>query len=700
MNYSNVNKELLLGFVDESIDALSEADTFFVELEKKPHDREIINTIFRPIHSLKGNAAYFGLMRLKKFAHMMESFLDSLRKGTKKVDRNVINTLLPGMDQLREILLNVREDRDEVTDDKKYSVLFNNIEVLLNDIAPVASGDIASDIDASIEKLQKTLKGVDAEQFEKLLTMLKSMPSLSGLNRNNKTSDSNGHNINDDMRRLIRSISERLVLTRNGENTSHDVDLLRTQLDQLGKNCETDSQKTIVLEITDLLETFTNSDVGIDGLAESLILEQLHALESGSTKKYVQSVSEEHGDKISGDTKLKTDKTMRIPERALDDFLRSVGELLGIEEMLRHLQRRCIEGDDNTQIQLNLKEAIGQFEAISGELRSKIMEIRKVEAKVLLQKVPRIIRDIATGKEKKINAICVGDTVAIDKSYIDILDAPLTHMVRNAADHGIEMPAERVDKGKDETGTVTVSLIENEDILKLIIQDDGAGLNYEGIHRKAVELGLIDKNNQLTIDQVTELLFYSGVSTASEVTDISGRGVGMDIVKKTITDAGGKVEVESIAGAGTTFTILLPRNASTQILDGYIIESFSGEIYVVPLNNVIEAFRIEPEQITNVAGKSTMVQRRGSLNPLYTIDNLLGLAATNNNLKVNERCMGVLIETKKERSVIAVREIVGIQKIVSKKIEGGLLESTQFDGAAVSGTGHIYLIVNVEKLLE
>jgi chemotaxis protein histidine kinase CheA len=333
MNYSNVNKELLLGFVDESIDALSEADTFFVELEKKPHDRDIINTIFRPIHSLKGNAAYFGLMRLKKFAHMMESFLDSLRKGTKKVDRNAINTLLPGMDQLREILLNVREDRDEVTDDKKYSVLFNNIEVLLNDIPPVASGDIASDIDASIEKLKKTLKGVDAEQFEKLLTMLKSMPSFSGLNRNTKTLDSNGHNINDDMRRLIRSISEGLVLTRNGEKASHDVDLLRTQLDQLGKTCETDSQKTIVLEITDLLETFTNSDVGIDGLAESLILEQLHALESGSTKKYIQSagVSEEHGDRISGDTKLKTDKTMRIPERALDDFLRSVGELLGIE---------------------------------------------------------------------------------------------------------------------------------------------------------------------------------------------------------------------------------------------------------------------------------------------------------------------------------------------------------------------------------
>jgi two-component system chemotaxis sensor kinase CheA len=699
MQYSDVSKELLLGFLDESIDALSEVDHLFIELEKQPHNKEIINAIFRPIHSLKGNAAYFGLMRLKKFAHAMENLLDQLRKEEKKVDSNIINVLLPGMDLLREILINVREERDEITDEKRYSSLFNQIDNTQKNVGILSTSDIVSGINESITELRKTCNISQMEIIDKVLVSLSKIPLLSSLKQNGPETI-NSNKVDNELKNTINEMDKKLSDFETNGVTKESLKSMYALIDVMKQQCKTSKQLKIVTDIIDIFDTFNNSEAGIDELAVSLVVDKLHFFANEQTGISTGNTNDERGQvaKDSRDHKIVNEKTMRIPEKALDEFLRSVGELLGIEEMLRHLQRRCLESTDTSQLHATLKEAIGQFEAISGELRSRIMEIRKVEAKVLLQKVPRLVRDIASEKNKQINVKCEGETVAIDKSYVDILDAPLTHMVRNAADHGIELPDDRLKKKKDMTGTISVSMVENEDVLRLIVQDDGAGLNYEGIQKKAAELGIIEKNSPVSTDQITELLFYSGVSTATEVTDISGRGVGMDIVKKAITDAGGKIEVSSEKDKGTTFIISLPKNASTQIMDGYVVESFAGEIFVVPLNNVIEAFKIEPEQVNKVAGKGEMIQRRGGLNPLYLIDNLLGFESTDYKKKELNNCMGVLVETKNIRSVIAVKDIIGIQKVVSKKIEGGLLKSTQFDGAAVSGTGQIYMIVNVEKL--
>jgi two-component system chemotaxis sensor kinase CheA len=699
MQYGDISKELLLGFLDESIDALSAVDRLFIELEKQPQNKEIISAIFRPIHSLKGNAAYFGLMRLKKVAHALENLLDLLRKGERKVDSTIINILLPGVDLLRDILVNVREERDEITDEKRYSSLFNQIESTQKKVSTSTTGDIVSGINESIIQLRKTCNNSQLELINNLMSNLLKVPLLSSLKQNGPE-EIITINVDNELQNTLDEIEKKLSVLEDDGVKNGSIESLYALLDTLKQQCTTSKKQKIVADILDILDAFNSSEAGIDKLAVSLVMEKLHSFAHDQTGISTVSTNGEKDlvVKDSRDHKVTNEKTMRIPEKALDEFLRSVGELLGIEEMLRHLQRRCLENTDSSQMHTNLKEAIGQFEAISGELRSKIMEIRKIEAKVLLQKVPRLVRDIASEKNKKINVKCEGETVAIDKSYIDILDAPLTHMVRNAADHGIELPEDRERKEKNSTGTISVSMIEGEDVLRLIVQDDGAGLNYEGIQKKAAELGIIEKGSQVSTDQITELLFYSGVSTATEVTDISGRGVGMDIVKKAIVDAGGKIEVSSEKDKGTTFTISLPKNASTQIMDGYVVESFSGEIFVVPLNNVIEAFKIEPEQVNKVAGKGEMVQRRGGLNPLYLIDKLLGFDSTDYKKKEFNSCMGVLVETKNIRSVIGVKEIIGIQKVVSKKIEGGLLKSTQFDGAAVSGTGQIYMIVNVEKL--
>jgi two-component system chemotaxis sensor kinase CheA len=390
---------------------------------------------------------------------------------------------------------------------------------------------------------------------------------------------------------------------------------------------------------------------------------------------------------------------MRIPEKSLDDFLRCVGELLGVEEMLRNLMRLVGSGADSRAVTVSLRDVTSQFELISSELRSRIMEVRKVEASVLLQKTPRIVRDVAALAGKKIEVVCTGETLMIDKSYIDLLDAPLTHMVRNAADHGIELPEARRARGKAETGTVSITLREQGNDLQLIVQDDGEGLNYAGLQKKAEQLGLVPPGASLETAEIIELIFRSGVSTAREVTDVSGRGVGMDVVKRAVTDAGGRITVESIAGRGVTFTIAVPRNASTQILDGYMVRSFSGAVYIFPLGAVVEAFRIVPEDITGVIGQGRAITRRGTIVPLYTIDSLLEAGdpvATDSDV---QDTMGVLLTIKGVSAVITVREVLGIQKVVSKPVEGSVLDNEMFTGAAISGIGHVSMIVNLEKLL-
>jgi two-component system chemotaxis sensor kinase CheA len=272
-------------------------------------------------------------------------------------------------------------------------------------------------------------------------------------------------------------------------------------------------------------------------------------------------------------------------------------------------------------------------------------------------------------------------------------------MVRNAADHGIESTAARVSAGKPETGAITVSMLETSDDLQLTLSDDGAGLDYDGLQRKAVALGLIAENARLTQNDVVELLFQSGVSTAKVVTDVSGRGVGMDVVKRAIVEAGGKIEVTSDKGTGSKFIVSVPRNASTQILDGYMVRSFQDGIYVLPLNVVVEAFAILPHEITGIAGKGKVLNRRGKVVALHDLDALLGQRVNIFENGPEVQMMGVIVTIKGKSTALAVREIVGIQKVVCKQLEGVEIDKEIFDGAAISGTGHVSMIVNVERLL-
>jgi two-component system, chemotaxis family, sensor kinase CheA len=694
-----VNRELLLSFIDESIDGLAAVDDLLIKLEASPTDKELVNAVFRPIHSLKGNAAYFGLMKIKKLAHTMENLLDLVRKGQRSIDRTIIDVVLPGADCLKKMLLKVHDGGSDLDDEVSCNAVIAKIDEILGSPTTASGADKVSVIRDLLDILYMQTTKDGAETVDKLVSLLATIPSLSNIriiaSAQAKTDDCSSA-LPGPAGDLLTMLSGGGPFPKDSEKTKQLAELMN----RFHNENSNEPLRTQVQEIFDIFNVFMRADTGIDELAISMLREKLSGLRSFITVNPSAPI-DATGPKPAEDSKQKADapakheKTMRIPEQSLDDFLRCVGELLSIEEGLRHVTLQIKINSNTLSITDGLRDVLRQFEAISKELRSKIMEVRKVEARALLQKTSRIARDICVQSGKKITIECVGENLLIDKSYIDLLDAPLTHMVRNAADHGIELPAVRMKAGKPETGKISIILRETENDLLLIISDDGAGLNYEGLRKKAVELGMISAAAQLSTNDTIELLFQSGVSTASLVTEISGRGVGMDVVKRAITETGGKIDVKSKAGAGTTFTVMLPRNASTQIIDGYIVQGYSMEMYVLPLGFVIEAFNILPRDISSIAGKTKMISRHGATFPMHMLDNLLGSSF----VETDDARMGVLVQIKGKKKVLIVKDIIGIQKVVCKQVEGALFDGGLFQGASVNGAGRVLMIVNMEKLL-
>lgn len=699
MTGPEINRELLAEFVDESLDALSQAGSLLVRLEGEPDNQDIINAVFRPVHSLKSNSAYFGLMHIKKLSHGLENILDRCRKGERRVTREVIDTLLPGIDFLAKMLSDVRDSETEIRDEQQYTDALQRVEGMLH--APRAPGTLDLErLDALLGALRPCLNNEGVSILDAIHALLppggegRSAPPLS--NTGGEALQTPGFGTG--------THAQLLSLLDQGPRTPHDGEFeqqIAELLTRLHNEHPAPQQQELLHEARDIAATFTGAESGIDELACDMMREVLLRFPAG-----MQQIRS-RDDQTKPDAapppdppsliQHKTSKTMRIPESALDDFLRCVGDLLGIEEVFKHILRQITRLQGCSGVADSFREGVAQFETVSGELRSRIMEVRKVGAEGLLRKAVRIARDVAANADKKITVETRGEGLCIDKSYIDLLDAPLTHMIRNAADHGIESAHVRTCAGKDEVGTIRVILEENEVLLRLVVQDDGAGLNLEALQKKGVELGLVAAGTPLAQSEVVDLLFSSGVSTAAAVTDVSGRGVGMDVVKRAIGEAGGKIEVESAPAQGTTFTITLPRNASTQIVDGYLVSSFSGELYVLALDSVVEAFRVEHHARETVAGKGEFVTRHGHVYPFCTLDSLLHGSASRV-ARTTDRVMGVHIDVKGDARVVAVADIVGIQKVVCKQIEGDIARGDLFSGAAVSGTGHVSMIINMEKL--
>ncbi len=692
MKKTEFDPEMLAEFIAESLEGIEEIPSLIISLEENPRDETIINTIFRPIHSLKGNAAYFGFLKIKGLAHVLETLLDNMRSRRIVANPNIISILIAGTDEIKLMLNRVQAGKQEIEDEKEYEELVQTVlsagensqsqleshwEAINELIQSLCAASEASNCDCSTDIAQ--LKDLIQKVHPVKKKQIQKVGSSSLPEPVSKLCD------------LVATTFDRYM----PDNTSEEIFLLLKQIEDLA-----DDENSIarIRKMIDDYETMI-STVGFDNLLKEILTESLEKLiaegswkESEQKNKQITDSSGKQKETAAAPAPV-SPKTLRISEDNIDSFLAYVGELIVVREMFEYLRKRLATSGADHSILTEFRHVNESFNSLSQDLQNSIMSIRKVSVKGITQKIPRIVRDIAVVKEKKIHTEIFGEELQIDKSLLETLEAPLIHMVRNAADHGIEPPSIREKNNKSPEGLVTVSFREDAENVVLAVKDDGGGLNMDALKQKAVSMGFAKESDNLTEKNIIDLLFMSGVSTAEKITDISGRGVGMDVVKQNIEQAGGVISVQTHAQRGSEFKIVLPKAVGTQIIMGMILAVGEQE-YVIGLERVMETFDLISEDVTDVAGRGLCVKRRGRLLPLVNLDEYFELKTDAHGRKK----IVVAIKSKNKETGLIVDEVRTIQQVVLKDIIG-LSQSRQlFSGAAVTGSGKVAMVIDIERL--
>jgi two-component system chemotaxis sensor kinase CheA len=342
----------------------------------------------------------------------------------------------------------------------------------------------------------------------------------------------------------------------------------------------------------------------------------------------------------------------------------------------------------------HLSRTLGQLRGITSDLQRTAMSLRMVPIRGTFQKMSRLVRDLAQQQDKDIRLVLTGEDTELDRTLVEELNDPLIHMIRNSADHGIETAAARVAAGKPAHGTITLRAFHQGGFIVIQIADDGRGLSPERIRAKAIERGLIRAEDNLDEDAIRELIFAPGFSTAEQVTDLSGRGVGMDVVRRNIERMRGKIQIESVVGAGTTFTISMPLTLA--IIEGLLV-GVGDQRYIVPTLAVRESFRPLPGMVSTVQGRGEVVSVRGRLTPMLRLG-----AHLNTSCRAQEPTQGivVVIESGQDSRCLFVDELIGKQEVVIKSLGDMFRNQSEFAGAAILGDGRVGLILDVNSLVK
>lgn len=605
---NDIDKDLLLDFLEESLEGINTVSDLFVKLEKNPDDIEIIQAIFRPVHSIKGNSAFFNLIHTKKLAHSLENVLDLLRKEAMGVNQTITNALLEGTDEVKRILERVKSGEEEILDENYFNSLVQKLENLF-----------------------RTEKETESNLWHYLLGMLESSQNPEAI-----------------------TVSEKLAaLSVGGQQALAKRNKCKNE--QGEENPTVESKQGIVKD--DKPETTKTAD-------------------KPASDKSVQSF-------------------MRVSEESVDKFLYYVGELITIGEMYSYFQREFSSKSGSIAAGTELNRINEMFHNLSSSLQKSLLDVRLLPMSTIFQKVPRIIRDIAVSEKKQIEVKISGEDIHVDKSIIEALDSPLVHIVRNAADHGIESPEERLKNNKSSAGLIEINAaIEGENVL-LTIKDNGKGFNFEALRKKAVNMGLIKENEELSKKDVMALIFQSGVSTAKEITDISGRGVGMDVVKRSVEEKKGTISVDTTEGQGSVFEIKMPMSVSTVIIQG-AVTIVSGLNLIFPVEYVLTTFSLNSADLVSVMDKETSIKKDGEVFSIVSLDSCLGLEAK----KEKTNSIVIVLEKGDKKIAVFADEIIGIKQCVLKSIEGIDLKNKYVKGASIMGDGTIGLVLDVEKFFE
>ena len=629
-------------FFDEADELLADMEQHLLVLQPEAPDAEQLNAIFRAAHSIKGGAGTFGFSVLQETTHLMENLLDEARRGEMQLNTDIINLFLETKDIMQEQLDAYKQSQEP----------------------DAASFDY---ICQALPQLALEAKGEKPSAVTRLSVVAKSEPQ-------------------DEQSRS--QSPRRIILSRL---KAGEVDLLEEELGHL-------TTLTDVVKGADSLSAILPGDIAEDDItavlcfvieADQITFETVEVSPKISTPPVLKLAAEQAPTgrvEREKTTRSNESTSIRVAVEKVDQLINLVGELVITQSMLA---QRSSELDPVNHG--DLITSMGQLQRNARDLQESVMSIRMMPMEYVFSRYPRLVRDLAGKLGKQVELTLVGSSTELDKSLIERIIDPLTHLVRNSLDHGIELPEKRLAAGKNSVGNLILSAEHQGGNICIEVTDDGAGLNRERILAKAASQGLTVSEN-MSDDEVAMLIFAPGFSTAEQVTDVSGRGVGMDVVKRNIQEMGGHVEIQSKQGTGTTIRILLPLTLA--ILDGMSVR-VADEVFILPLNAVMESLQPREADLHPLAGGERVLEVRGEYLPIVELWKVFNVAGAK-----TEATQGivVILQSGGRRYALLVDQLIGQHQVVVKNLESNYRKVPGISAATILGDGSVALIVDVSAL--
>ena len=659
INITEDMQEILDEFIQEAEEILENLDQELIELENDPTNKELLNQIFRGMHTLKGGAGFLGLESIINLAHIIESIFDKLRNDEMQLDSNKMDTILEGIDIIKNAIETLKSD-NEIPDNEEISDILKKLQAVLDGKEPANAPqeEAKTQEDAQNSDGEHTNPTGEIEEEIEIVFKDDVDPDIQKLilQHPNKT---------------MAEILDELILLPPEER---DMDLIM-KLDEL------------IAQNKDVEDLIIEKRVKEVKKVEEKPIEQKETCETPAPPP---PAAKEQAKPAKKPKKEETE-TIRIDIERVSTLMNLVGELVLDRNRIVKLTSKFRANSEDIEAIEELNEAIAGMSRSVSDLQEVVMKLRMQPVKRIFSKFPRIVRDLAKKVGKKINLELEGEDTEIDRSILNQLEDPLIHLVRNSIDHGIEPPEERIAKGKPEAGTITLSALQEGDRIIVSIEDDGRGIDPEKVKQKAIEKGLIrpDQAEQMSDKEAYELIFMPGFSTVDKVSDLSGRGVGMDVVANVIHSLRGAIEVESELGVGTKITMKLPL---TVAIIRTLMVGVNNRIFAIPLFSVVEIIKYRPEDIKDVGiYKSLML--RDEVYLFFHLNELFDIESENENRFV------IIINIGEKNIAIAVDNLYGEEEIVIKPLGEMLKDVEGIAGATITGDGKVVLILDIKSLI-
>jgi two-component system chemotaxis sensor kinase CheA len=707
-------------FFEESFEGLDIMESSLLALDLSEVDSETINAIFRAAHSIKGGAGTFGFMQVSGFTHVLETLLDEIRSGKRDIEQDHVDMFLQCVDCLRGLMSDLQLGSEpDMTQADELKKIFELI--LAGDTVPVNTEATSepvieaqrSDSDSDVKgwkidfipcedvlctgnepyRMFRELKDL-AEAVSGSFDVISHLEALPEFSKMHPEMCYLSWTI------MIRADVELSDIEEIFEWVVDDCDIRYQRLSDASLEVSEAPQITNPIPVLDIPEEI-EATTSIESPETESMQGVINPPEINSSSEI--NSSEEHVENtaaidptsavkaprtaVKTATKVAENTSIRVSIDKIDGLINMVGELVITQSMLGQLGQEF----DVSRIQ-RLQEGLSQLEQNTRELQESVMKIRMLPISFAFSRFPRLVRDLSKQLDKEVDLVMIGENTELDKTVMEKIGDPLVHLVRNSLDHGLETVQQRTESGKSPAGTITLNAYHHGGSIVIEVKDDGAGLNKDRIRSKAIEKGLVSEDEHLTDGQIYDLIFQPGFSTADVVSDVSGRGVGMDVVRRNIAELNGSIDVSSIPGEGSIFSIRLPLTLA--ILDGQLVK-VGEEVYIFPLVSIVESIQLEKSMLNNITGNQYVMQLRNEYVPIVCLQDIFNIKAEKKNL---DGAMLVVVEGDNGKIGIVVDELLGQQQVVIKSLEKNYQKVDSISGATILGDGTVALIVDISGL--